>query len=117
MAQLGKATQQASKAANHSMQRKTIRRLPVVVGLDASQHQHAAPLNASLPPLFTISVCKAEIANPGSRRTACSGRWSPSRATFQPAWLTPLLISAVPGNQRVQGIAIPHWRDALKALR
>jgi hypothetical protein len=40
-----------------------------------------------------------------------------SGATFQPAWLTPLLISAVPGNQHVQGVGIPYWRDALKALR
>jgi len=56
-----------------------------------------------------------------------------SGATFQPAWLAPLLtwqrhaararqgepllISAVPGNQHLQGVGIPHWRDALKALR
>lgn len=56
-----------------------------------------------------------------------------SGATFQPAWLAPLLtwqrhaaqarqgapllISAVPGNQYLQGIGTPHWRDALKALR
>lgn len=56
-----------------------------------------------------------------------------SGATFQGAWLQPLqtwqrhaaaatqgqplLISAVPGNQRLQGIGLAHWRDALLALR
>ncbi len=55
-----------------------------------------------------------------------------SGATFQPAWLKPLqtwqrhaaqaaqgepmLISAAPGNQRLQGIGLAHWRDALLAL-
>jgi predicted AAA+ superfamily ATPase len=55
-----------------------------------------------------------------------------SGATFQPAWLQglltwqrhaaqarqaePLLISGAPGNQRVQGVGVAHWRDALLAL-
>lgn len=55
-----------------------------------------------------------------------------SGATFQGAWLDPLrtwqrhaapasqgeplLISAVPGTQRMQGMGLLHWRDALLAL-
>jgi uncharacterized protein len=55
-----------------------------------------------------------------------------SGATFQPAWLTslhtwqrhaaqarqaePLLICSAPGNQRLQGVGVAHWRDALMAL-
>ncbi|MBP6902706.1 MAG: ATP-binding protein [Burkholderiaceae bacterium] len=55
-----------------------------------------------------------------------------SGATFQPEWLKPLhtwqrhaaaaaqaeplLISAAPGNQRVQGVGLVHWRDALRQL-
>ncbi|MCY7316024.1 MAG: ATP-binding protein [Rubrivivax sp.] len=56
-----------------------------------------------------------------------------SGATFQPAWIhslqtwqrhaaaarqtEPLLVSAAPGNQRMQGVGVVHWRDALLALR
>ncbi|MFO1294203.1 MAG: ATP-binding protein [Rubrivivax sp.] len=56
-----------------------------------------------------------------------------SGATFQGAWLQPLqtwqrhaaaatqgqplLVSAAPGNQRLQGMGLAHWRDALLALR
>lgn len=56
-----------------------------------------------------------------------------SGATFQPEWLRPLqtwarhaaaavqveplLVSAAPGNQRLQGVGVAHWRDALLALR
>ncbi|MFT7722330.1 MAG: ATP-binding protein [Roseateles sp.] len=56
-----------------------------------------------------------------------------SGATFQPAWLAPLhtwqrhaaaaaqgealLVSAAPGNQKLQGTGLAHWRDALAALR
>jgi predicted AAA+ superfamily ATPase len=55
-----------------------------------------------------------------------------SGATFQTAWLQslhtwrrhaapaqqgePLLINGSPGNQRLQGVGVAHWRDALKAL-
>jgi predicted AAA+ superfamily ATPase len=55
-----------------------------------------------------------------------------SGATFQPQWLKalhtwqrhaasvpqgpPLLVSAVPGNQQVQGVGLAHWRDAFMAL-
>ena len=55
-----------------------------------------------------------------------------SGATFQPAWLTglhrwqhhaaaarqaaPLLVCGAPGNQRLQGVGVAHWRDALMAL-
>lgn len=55
-----------------------------------------------------------------------------SGATFQPDWLAslntwqrhaaqarqgePLLISGAPGNQRLQGVGVAHWRDALMAL-
>ena len=55
-----------------------------------------------------------------------------SGATFQPGWLTslhtwqrhaapaqqaePLLICGAPGNQRLQGVGVAHWRDALMAL-
>ncbi len=55
-----------------------------------------------------------------------------SGATFQGDWLRslhtwqrhaapaqqgePLLINGSPGNQRLQGVAVAHWRDALKAL-
>jgi uncharacterized protein len=55
-----------------------------------------------------------------------------SGATFQPEWLKPLkrwqdhaaqaaqgeplLISAAPGNQWVQGVGLAHWRDALLTL-
>ena len=55
-----------------------------------------------------------------------------SGATFQEAWLRgllnwqrhaaqarqaePMLISAAPGNQRLAGVGVAHWRDALTAL-
>jgi hypothetical protein len=55
-----------------------------------------------------------------------------SGATFQPARLQglhtwqrhaaqarqaePLLICGAPGNQRLQGVGVAHWRDALLAL-
>ena len=55
-----------------------------------------------------------------------------SGATFQSAWLKglhtwqrhaakaaqgePLLICAAPGNQRLQGVGVAYWRDALMAL-
>jgi predicted AAA+ superfamily ATPase len=55
-----------------------------------------------------------------------------SGATFQPEWLRglhtwqrhaasamqaePILICAAPGNQRIQGVGVAHWRDALRAL-
>ena len=55
-----------------------------------------------------------------------------SGATFQPAWLQglhtwqrhaaaarqgePMLICGAPGNQRLQGVGVAHWRDALGAL-
>ena len=55
-----------------------------------------------------------------------------SGATFQPAWLAglhrwqhhaaaaqqaaPLLVCGAPGNQRLQGVGVAHWRDALMAL-
>lgn len=55
-----------------------------------------------------------------------------SGATFQMEWLKPLhtwqrhaaaaaqteplLVCAAPGNQRVQGVGVAHWRDALRAL-
>ena len=55
-----------------------------------------------------------------------------SGATFQSAWLhslhtwqrhaaqarqgEPLLINGAPGNQRLQGVGVAHWRDALQAL-
>jgi predicted AAA+ superfamily ATPase len=55
-----------------------------------------------------------------------------SGATFQPEWLRPLhtwqrhaaaapqaeplLVSSAPGNQRLQGVGVVHWRDALLAL-
>lgn len=55
-----------------------------------------------------------------------------SGATFQPAWLQglhtwqrhaaaarqgePMLICGAPGNQRLQGVGVAHWRDALSAL-
>ncbi len=55
-----------------------------------------------------------------------------SGATFQPAWLQglhtwqrhaaaarqgePLLICGAPGNQRLQGVGVAHWRDALGTL-
>ena len=55
-----------------------------------------------------------------------------SGATFQPGWLAslhtwqrhavqarqgePLLICGAPGNQRLQGVGVAHWRDALMAL-
>jgi hypothetical protein len=55
-----------------------------------------------------------------------------SGATFQPEWLKPLhtwqrhaagarqaeplLISSAPGNQRLQGIGVAHWRAAVLAL-
>lgn len=55
-----------------------------------------------------------------------------SGATFQPEWLRglqtwqrhaaaarqtePLLVCGAPGNQRLQGIGVAHWRDALRAL-
>ncbi len=55
-----------------------------------------------------------------------------SGATFQPTWLNslhtwqrhaamaqqgePLLICGAPGNQRLQGIGVAHWRDAFVAL-
>ncbi len=54
-----------------------------------------------------------------------------SGATFQPDWLRglhtwqrhaaparqsePLLISSAPGNQRLQGVGVAHWRDAVMA--
>ena len=55
-----------------------------------------------------------------------------SGATFQPGWLAslhtwqrhaaqarqgePLLICGAPGNQRLQGVGVAYWRDALMAL-
>jgi uncharacterized protein len=55
-----------------------------------------------------------------------------SGATFQPEWLrplhtwqrhaaaaaqaAPLLVCGAPGNQRLQGVGVAHWRDALSAL-
>ena len=65
-----------------------------------------------------------------------SGRLWPvefkSGATFQPTWLAslhtwqrhaaaaaqgePLLVCGAPGNQRLQGVGVAHWRDALLAL-
>ena len=55
-----------------------------------------------------------------------------SGATFQPAWLQslhtwqrhaaqarqgePLLICGAPGNQRLQGVGVAFWRDALRVL-
>jgi len=55
-----------------------------------------------------------------------------SGATFQPDWLRglhtwqrhaaqavqgePLLVCGAPGNQRLQGVGVAHWRDALLAL-
>lgn len=55
-----------------------------------------------------------------------------SGATFQPDWLRslhtwqrhaaaarqaePLLICGAPGNQRLQGVGVAHWRDAFMAL-
>ena len=55
-----------------------------------------------------------------------------SGATFQPAWLTslhtwqrhaaqarqtePLLVCGAPGNQRLQGVGVAHWRDSLTML-
>lgn len=55
-----------------------------------------------------------------------------SGATFQLEWLKPLhtwqrhaasamqaeplLVCGAPGNQRVQGVGVAHWRDALRAL-
>lgn len=55
-----------------------------------------------------------------------------SGATFQLEWLKPLhtwqrhaaaatqaepmLVCAAPGNQRVQGVGVAHWRDAMRAL-
>jgi predicted AAA+ superfamily ATPase len=55
-----------------------------------------------------------------------------SGATFQPEWLRglrtwqrhaaraeqaePLLVCAAPGSQRLQGVGVAHWRDALKVL-
>jgi uncharacterized protein len=55
-----------------------------------------------------------------------------SGATFQGAWLhslhtwqrhaaqarqgEPLLICGAPGNQRLQGVGVAHWRDAFRAL-
>ena len=55
-----------------------------------------------------------------------------SGATFQPAWLAalhtwqrhaaaarqaePLLVCGAPGNQRLQGVGVAFWRDALLAL-
>ncbi len=55
-----------------------------------------------------------------------------SGATFQGAWLDslhtwqrhaaqarqaePMLISAAPGNQRLAGVGVAHWRDALRTL-
>ncbi len=55
-----------------------------------------------------------------------------SGATFQVAWLNslhtwqrhaaaarqgePLLICGAPGNQRLQGVGVAHWRDAIKTL-
>lgn len=55
-----------------------------------------------------------------------------SGATFQPEWLRglhtwqrhaaaarqgePLLVCGAPGNQRLQGVGVAHWRDALAAL-
>jgi uncharacterized protein len=55
-----------------------------------------------------------------------------SGATFQPDWLRglhtwqrhaaqarqaePLLICGAPGNQRLQGVGVAHWRDAVMAL-
>ncbi len=56
-----------------------------------------------------------------------------SGATFHTEWLKglhtwqrhaaaaqqaePLLICAAPGNQRVLGVGVAHWRDALRVLR
>jgi hypothetical protein len=55
-----------------------------------------------------------------------------SGATFQLEWLKPLhtwqrhaasamqaeplLVCGAPGNQRVQGVGVAHWRDAMRAL-
>jgi uncharacterized protein len=55
-----------------------------------------------------------------------------SGATFQPDWLRglhtwqrhaaqarqaePLLVCGAPGNQRVQGVGVAHWRDAVMAF-
>ena len=55
-----------------------------------------------------------------------------SGATFQPTWLAslhtwqrhaaqarqgePLLVCGAPGNQRLQGVGVAYWRDALMAL-
>jgi len=55
-----------------------------------------------------------------------------SGATFQPEWLRalhtwqrhaagahqaePLLVCGAPGNQRLLGIGVAHWRDALRVL-
>ena len=55
-----------------------------------------------------------------------------SGATFQPTWLRglhtwqrhaaaapqtqPLLVCGAPGNQRLQGVGVAYWRDALQAL-
>ena len=55
-----------------------------------------------------------------------------SGATFQSEWLKglhtwqrhaakapqgePLLVCAAPGNQRLQGVGVAYWRDALMAL-
>jgi len=55
-----------------------------------------------------------------------------SGATFQPEWLRglhtwqrhaagadqaePLLVCGAPGNQRLQGVGVAHWRDALGVL-
>jgi predicted AAA+ superfamily ATPase len=55
-----------------------------------------------------------------------------SGATFQPEWLRPLhtwqrhaaaaaqaeplLVCGAPGNERLQGVGVAHWRDALLAL-
>ena len=56
-----------------------------------------------------------------------------SGATFQPAWVKalhtwrhhaaqarqvePLLVCGAPGNQRLDGVGVAHWRDALLALQ
>jgi hypothetical protein len=55
-----------------------------------------------------------------------------SGATFQSEWLRalhtwqrhaaaarqgePLLVCGAPGNQRLRGVGVAHWRDALRVL-